>query len=298
MPQKSIKKFIEEKNLDGFMNFIDKLNPKELKRIESNCLAMILCEEMSEYKIRFFEIYCQKIKNNAFALTQAILIDQEEIYLFLWEKLNKKFSKENLLKLIERKSYEGQDVIKICCLAENSKFLKEMIDFGAKINTPSTYSDKRALDIAIEKDNQACIDLLLEHPLIELNVINSSTGNGFLHQAIINCDQALIEKLLKKDIDLYLENNKKENALKLAIDVYDYYKTPLYEKNIETLIEKMIIQRPQKESLNEINHLLSQYSSEKMRDFAQSFYEKLNFHQELEKKLSLPLDKISKKIKV
>ena len=72
------------------------------------------------------------------------------------------------------------------------------------------------LSYAIKRDKIPLINFLLSFPLLNISYQNESTGNTYLHLAVIHQNIELIKKLIEKEIFIDVQNKEGNTALHLA----------------------------------------------------------------------------------
>lgn len=110
---------------------------------------------------------------------------------------------------------DGRNCLMIACQNNCNDIVKTLLDRNAKVNDQDTDSLWTALHFAVYNDNLIAIELLLNHPGINIDLMDCSNQSA-LHIASVQGHVDAARLLLEKGIDFRLLDNEGNNALSLA----------------------------------------------------------------------------------
>lgn len=111
--------------------------------------------------------------------------------------------------------HEGKwSCIHFCCYMGHARVLKELLDLGANCNI-ETDDHWTPLQIASYQGHKDCLDLLVNHPFIQINKMTAERGTG-LHLACTMGHAEIVELLLQYKASIKLEDPYGKTALELA----------------------------------------------------------------------------------
>lgn len=127
-------------------------------------------------------------------------------------------------------AYEGLCILDFCCMSKGrSDFVDVLLTLGVDVNVLNVWHCKAPVHLAAENGCARTLNLLLKHPEIDVNILDSR-GNSALHMAALN-GQVECARLLLQTKDVKPNKRNREGT------------TPAYaaatsnEKNDELMLE-------------------------------------------------------------
>ncbi|CAG9318609.1 unnamed protein product [Blepharisma stoltei] len=113
--------------------------------------------------------------------------------------------------------YNGQwSCIHYACYMNHVNILKELLELGVNCNN-ITDDQWTPLQISAYQGNIHCVELLLAHPLIQINLMTAVRGSA-LHMAAVRGHFEIVKLLLENKADIGLEDPDHKTALELSSD--------------------------------------------------------------------------------
>lgn len=132
------------------------------------------------------EILFQAVQSNDFGLFKQILKIGLEISTI-------DLSKKNF------DSYEGLCILDFCCMFKGrSDFVNLLLTLGVDVNILNVWHCKAPIHLAAENGCEKILNLLLEHPETDVNMVDSR-GDSALHLATLNGEVECTKLLLRSE---------------------------------------------------------------------------------------------------
>ncbi|CAG9318283.1 unnamed protein product [Blepharisma stoltei] len=128
-----------------------------------------------------------------------------------------KVLEESVAEILNARYNDKWSCIHYCCYMGHANVLKEIIDLGGNCNI-ETDDHWTPLQIASYQGHKNCVEMLVSHPLIQINKMTAERGTG-LHLASSMGHAEIVEILLNHKASLKLEDPYGKTALELATNI-------------------------------------------------------------------------------
>jgi NF-kappa-B inhibitor alpha len=136
---------------------------------------------------------------------------------------------------LEQWNYDGETCVHLACKSKQLEILKYLVQFGADVNAREGKSGWTALHFAIEQNNEAIANFILESPKINVECMTYA-GLTPYQLAVLMENNSLLDDLLKRGAEPFGPPEDSEDETTDDEDMMDQYLLKNYNSNSNKII--------------------------------------------------------------